>query len=132
MMQRKRTTDAVKILRRRFFERKPEMLPLLEEERANAAIARKIYELRTAAGFTQEKLAKRLHTTTSVISRLEDSDYEGHSLSMLRRVATALDTRLELRFAPIAGAVSRAAEATRRGSLPRRKRSRSVARRKRR
>jgi hypothetical protein len=37
-------------------------------------------------------------TTTSVICRLEDADYQGHSLAMLRRVADALNKRVELRF----------------------------------
>ena len=111
----KKTTDAVRVLHRRFFEGRPRMIALLAEERANAEIARKIHELRTAAGLTQESLAKRVRTSTSVICRLEDADYEGHSLTMLRRVASALDTRLELRFAPLAGAASRVGEAVRTG-----------------
>jgi hypothetical protein len=40
-------------------------------------------------------------TTASVISRLEDADYEGHSLAMLRRIAAALDKRVEIRFVPV-------------------------------
>ncbi|NLX21224.1 MAG: transcriptional regulator, partial [Phycisphaerae bacterium] len=39
-------------------------------------------------------------TTPSVISRLEDADYQGHSLSMLRRIAAALNQRVEIRFIP--------------------------------
>jgi hypothetical protein len=35
-----------------------------------------------------------------VISRLEEADYEGHSLSMLRRVAEALGARVEVDLAP--------------------------------
>jgi hypothetical protein len=35
-----------------------------------------------------------------VIARLEDSDYEGHSLRMLRRIAEALDARLAVRLVP--------------------------------
>jgi len=58
---------------------------------ANDSVARKIYELRTRAVLTQQQLAKRVGTTTSVISRLEDADYEGHSLAMLRRIAAALN-----------------------------------------
>ena len=34
----------------------------------------------------------------SVIARLEDADYQGHSLSMLQRIASALNKRLEIRF----------------------------------
>lgn len=99
--KRKPTTDAVEILHRRYFEGKPERLALLEEERANAEIARKIYELRTKAGLTQRELAKLVGTTASVICRLEDADYEGHSLGMLRRVAAALNKRVEIRFGPM-------------------------------
>ena len=89
--KRRPTTDAVEILHRRYFEGKPARLAALEEERANAEIARKIYELRTKAELTQQQLARLVGTSTSVICRLEDADYEGHSLSMLRRIATALN-----------------------------------------
>ncbi len=94
----KTTTDAVEIIHRRYFEGRPHMLALLEEARANDQIARKIYELRARAGLTQKQLAKLVGTTPSVISRLEDADYEGHSLTMLRRVATALGKRLDIRL----------------------------------
>ena len=42
----------------------------------------------------------RKTTTQSVISRLEDADYEGHSLAMLNRIAAALERRVEIRFVP--------------------------------
>ena len=40
-------------------------------------------------------------TTASVICRLEDADYEGHSLAMLNRIAEAMDRRVEIRFVPL-------------------------------
>jgi len=95
---RESTTDAVEILHRRYFEGKREMLAMLEEERANAEVARKIFELRSKAGLTQRELAKMVGTTASVICRLEDADYEGHSLAILRRIAAALGKRVEIRF----------------------------------
>ncbi len=98
--KRRPTVDAVEILHRRYFEGKPEMLALLEEERANAEVARKIYKLRTEAGLTQRQLAKLVGTSASAICRLEDSDYAGHSLAMLRRIAAALNKRVEIRFLP--------------------------------
>jgi DNA-binding XRE family transcriptional regulator len=98
--KRKTTTDAVEILHRRYFEGQPERLVELEEERANAEVARKIRRLREEAGLTQAQLARIVGTTSSVISRLEDADYEGHSLSMLRRVAAALNKQVEIRFVP--------------------------------
>lgn len=94
----RRTTDAVEILQRRYFRGRPEMEAILAEEEANAEVARKIYDLRTKAGLSQRALAKLVGTTASVICRLEDSDYEGHSLAMLRRIAAALDRRVEIRF----------------------------------
>src|SRR5205809_769459 len=99
--KRKPTTDAVEIMHRRYFEGKPEMLAALEEARANDEVARKIYELRTKAGLSQRQLAKLVGTTASVICLLEDADYEGHSLSMLRRIVTALHRRVEIRFVPV-------------------------------
>jgi transcriptional regulator with XRE-family HTH domain len=91
----------MEILHRRFYEGKPIRLKGLEEARANDEIARKICELRTSAGLTQTQLAKLIGTTASVICRLEDADYEGHSLAMLRRIGAALNQRVEVRFVPI-------------------------------
>ena len=72
----------------------------VEEEKLNVRVAEMIYEARTKAGLTQAELAQLVGTTQSVISRLEDADYEGHSLSMLQRTADALHQRLEVRFVP--------------------------------
>ncbi len=95
------TTDAVEILHRRYFEGKPDMLATLEEERANAEIARNIHKLRTDAGLSQRELAKLVGTSASAICRLEDADYEGHSLAMLRRIAAVLNKRVEIRFVSV-------------------------------
>ena len=83
---------------RRFFAGQPERLAEIEDARASAAVARNVYELRTRAKLTQKELAARVGTTPSVISRLEDDDYDGHSLAMLRRIAAALNKRVEVRF----------------------------------
>ena len=72
-----------------------------EHELLNAKIAREIYDLRTKAGLSQRQLAKLVGTTASVICRLEDADYEGHSLSMLQRIAAALESRVEIRIVPL-------------------------------
>jgi ribosome-binding protein aMBF1 (putative translation factor) len=101
--KRKPTSDAVEILHRRYFEGKPEMLAMLEEERVNDEIARKIYELRTKAGFTHRQLAKLVGTTVVVIRQLEEADYEGHMMAMLNRIAAALDKRVEIRFVATKG-----------------------------
>lgn len=100
--RREPTSDGLEILHRRYFEGKPEMLALLEEERANAEIAHQIYVLRKQAKLSQRALAKLIGTTASAICRLENSDYDGHSLAMLRRVAAALNKRVELTFVDLA------------------------------
>ncbi|MFZ0657945.1 MAG: helix-turn-helix transcriptional regulator [Candidatus Binataceae bacterium] len=92
------TIDAVEIIHRRYYEGRPQRIARLAEAEASDTVARKIYQLRKRAGLTQGQLAKLVGTTTSVICRLEDADYEGHSLAMLKRIAGALDKRVELRF----------------------------------
>jgi DNA-binding XRE family transcriptional regulator len=79
----------------------PQQQAVFEEELASAEVARKIYDLRTKAGLSQRALAKLVGTTASVICQLESSDYQGHSLSMLRRIAAALHRRVEIRFVPV-------------------------------
>jgi len=81
----------------------PERVASFERAVADATVAMDIYELRTRAGLTQRELAARVGTTASVICRLEDADYEGHSLAMLRRVAAAVGHRVVVKFQPIDG-----------------------------
>ena len=99
MKRTKKTSGGMTILEA-ITGRDPEMQVLIAEETENLRIAKTIYELRTKAGFSQAELAKRIGTTQSVISRLEDADYAGHSLPMLQRVAAALDKRIEIRWVP--------------------------------
>ena len=64
-------------------------------------VALQITRLREEAGVSQKELAERLDTTQQQISRLESPAYEGHSLSMLRRVAAALHARVRVVIEPI-------------------------------
>lgn len=77
-----------------------EKIQEFEDEYSNAQVANDICSLRQQAGLTQRELAERVGTQASVICRLEDADYDGHSLSMLRRIATALDQKVEICFVP--------------------------------
>ena len=63
-------------------------------------VAVQLAALRKKAGLSQKELARQLHTTQQQISRLESPGYEGHSLSMLRRVARALSAEVRVTFAP--------------------------------
>ncbi len=100
MKKRKFKSAALQWTYDRYIGTDRERMGEYEEELLNAEIARKIYDLRTKAGLSQRELAKRVGTSASAICRLEDADYEGHSLFMLKRIAEALDRRLEIRFVP--------------------------------
>ena len=98
MNKKKQTNNAVDILHRRYIGDIPERTISLQNERVNAEVARMIYELRKEAGLTQKELADLIGTTQSVVSRLEDADYDGHSLSMLHRIAKALNRTLTVKM----------------------------------
>src|ERR1700682_4633794 len=57
-------------------------------------VALQLAALREQAGLSQRELARKLKTTQQQISRLESPGYEGHSLSMLRRVARVLHAEM--------------------------------------
>ena len=101
MKRRRTTSDGLAILDRRHFQGRRPRLRALAEAKLNAQIAQEIYALRTRAGLTQKQLAALVGTTHSVISRLEDADYTGHSLKMLQRISAALNRRLEIHFVPL-------------------------------
>jgi len=70
----------------------------IQEAAFNADIAQKVYDLRTAAKLTQKQLAERIGTQQSVISRIEDANYDGHSLTLLKRIADASSKNLRVEF----------------------------------
>ena len=94
----KKIKSAVEILKRRTSHDK-ELKRLYEEENLNFQIAILIRKAREHAGLTQKQLAAKIGTTQSVVSRLEDADYEGHSLSILQRIAEALGMKLKIGMA---------------------------------
>jgi transcriptional regulator with XRE-family HTH domain len=96
MTNSKKQTNALNILHNRIIAGDPGREAELERERSNAKIARLICDYREEAGLTQKQLAELIGTTQSVISRLEDSDYDGHSISMLNRIAAALNKQLSV------------------------------------
>jgi ribosome-binding protein aMBF1 (putative translation factor) len=97
--QMNNTSDALKIIRR-LIDKDPELLAMLKDSSVNAQVSMIIYDVRKQAGLTQRQLADLVGTTQSVIARLEDADYDGHSLSMLARIASALGQKLEIKMLP--------------------------------
>ena len=117
-MNRRPTRDALALIARDVghdaaFRRR------VEQETFNAQVAALTYRARTAARITQSALAELVGTSQSVIARLEDADYEGHSLPMLRRIADALNRSVEVWFTKRRSTRAR----TRRGAAVRGRRS---------
>jgi len=94
-----KTKDALKIIDRLTGEDQ-DLQRLIDEEILNTQVAAMIYQERTKASLTQQELADLVGTKQLVIARLEDADYEGHSLTMLQRIAQALNKRVEVRLLP--------------------------------
>src|ERR1700693_3480658 len=94
-----KTRNAIKILNRLAAD-DPEIQAEIAEAKLNFRVAQMIFRARTRAGLPQTELASLIGTRQPVIARLEDADYEGHSLSMLQRIAEALDRRVDIRFVP--------------------------------
>jgi transcriptional regulator with XRE-family HTH domain len=63
-------------------------------------VALQIASLRRNQGLSQKDLARKVGTSQQQISRLESPSYEGHSISMLRRVAEALDAEVNVVIEP--------------------------------
>lgn len=109
--------DALKVLER--LTGKSASLRLgIANARINLEVAWMIYDARTKAGLSQCELAERIGSRQSVIARLEDADYRGHSLTMLQRIGNALGRQLEVRFVE-----ERRRGPRRTGELPRPKRA---------
>ncbi len=77
----------------------PEFRRAYEELEPEFQIIRQIIALRNERNMTQTELARRTGTTQSSIARIETKGHVG-TLSMLRRVADALDAHLEVRLVP--------------------------------
>jgi ribosome-binding protein aMBF1 (putative translation factor) len=94
-----RTKDALKILEK-VTGNNEAVKTGIAQAKINFEVAQMIYDARTKAGLSQSELAALIGSKQPVIARLEGADYEGHSLTMLQRIAAALEQRLELRFVP--------------------------------
>ena len=94
------TTDAVEILHKLLFEGHPARLASLEEEKANLQIARKIYDLRAAAGLSQRELAKRVGTTAGENDECLMTNDEGNPNDRMSRAHQLTSLRGAIAFEP--------------------------------
>ena len=97
-MNRKRTTtDALKIMDARYGHL-PGWKEGVQEERRKLAVGMLIRESREAQRLTQKELARRVGTSQSAISRIEDANYDSLKLETLYRIAKALNVPLAIRL----------------------------------
>lgn len=94
-----KTRDAMKILDKMIGD-DIELRQMIADARVSSEIAQMVFDARTQAGLTQKELAELVGTGQSAIARLEDADYEGHSLTMLQRVAKSLNCHIQLNMIP--------------------------------
>jgi ribosome-binding protein aMBF1 (putative translation factor) len=94
-----KTSNAMKILNKDVGH-DAELREMIAQEKVDLHVSRLIHDARTATGLTQSELAKLIDSKQPVIAKLEDADYDGHSLSMLRRIADALNMKLTIDFIP--------------------------------
>lgn len=92
-----KTKDVLKVLER-LTGKSAGVRQDIANARINLKVTQMIHDARTKAGLSQRELAERAGSRQSVIARLEDADYRGHSLSMLQRIGNGLGQHLELRF----------------------------------
>ncbi len=93
----KRTKSFGDVIRNKLV-RDPDLQERVNREQVNIDVATQIYNARKRESLTQSQLARRVGTSQSVIARMEDADYDGHSLRLLTRIANALDCRLGVDF----------------------------------
>lgn len=74
----------------------PDLQEMIQVASINTEVAQLIYATRTQAGLTQQYLADLIGTQQTVIEQLEDANYEGHSLSILKQIAQVLNQRVEI------------------------------------
>ncbi len=76
----------------------PEFKIAAEEARERHNISRKLAKLREASGLSQREVAEKLHTSQAAISRIEHADYEGHTISTLKRYLRAVGASMSISF----------------------------------
>lgn len=115
-----RTTKDLAAVIRSKLARDPALAAAVEDNRFSINVGAEIHRARMEAGFTQTQLASRAGTHQSVVARLEDADYAGHSLTMLKRIAKALGRRLVIEFQPATTqpSVGKTSNGARRAKVP--------------
>ncbi len=77
----------------------PKVKKAYEDLQPEFAIVQALIDARVKKKISQEELARRMGTGQAVISRLENAN-ASPSLSLIKRLADALELKVELKFTP--------------------------------
>jgi len=98
-MIQKPITDGIEILKK-LREGDPDLETLYQKRLQELRLAEKIRQARKQAGITQSELAKRIHSSQSVVARFERSNFNRFSMNTLIKIATALGRNLHIELKP--------------------------------
>ncbi|HPS20401.1 MAG TPA: helix-turn-helix transcriptional regulator [Candidatus Omnitrophota bacterium] len=88
-------------MKKTIFEREmenPAFRGVYNEVSAKLSIGEEIARLRCIKKMTQTELARKVKTSRTAISRYESGNYERYSLDTLKRIAKALNKKIEISF----------------------------------
>jgi DNA-binding XRE family transcriptional regulator len=92
---KRKTTDAVEILDRRYGG-DPEWDQMVLEEEIKTRVGQVVYALRSEAGLTQTRLASKTKLTQAMISKVEHGDYDGDYFNVLLKVCFVLHKKVDV------------------------------------
>ena len=95
-------SDAVELMDR-WYGNIPHWDDLVAEEEFKMQVGQAVYDLRNAVGMSQADLARLIGANQATVSKVENADYDGHTIEVLKRVCFALHTKISINCPTHAG-----------------------------
>lgn len=95
MSRTKMVSDAVELMDR-WYGNIPDWDDLVAEEEFKMQVGQAVYDLRNAVGMSQADLAKLIRANQATVSKVENADYRGNAIEVLKRVCFALHTKIRI------------------------------------
>jgi len=80
----------------RWYGNIPDWDEMLAEEELNMQIGQAVYDLRETVGLSQADLARLIGSNQAAISKIENADYRGNAIEVLKRVCFALHMPIKI------------------------------------
>jgi transcriptional regulator with XRE-family HTH domain len=98
--EEKPSTGAVAWAYNEFIKGDPKRVAHFKVVRAQSALARSVYDIRKKLNMTREALAERSGLTPEIIEDLEESDYDGDWVDVIRKIEQAFAAWVKEVLAP--------------------------------